>query len=221
VPTTGHTNKAKIDSFSIMTHLGLVAISLLLFFIVFLFLIPLHQPSYLGLALTCLIYLASYATTYFVYTSSLHRLWLHLEQVIRINDTTYELVNLSSYYDSEKSFLDALLQKAIGAIDDAEMGSIILVDKNTNRLQFESLVELDIDALRKINFTLQETFQFRLTNGRCDKAVVINNMKNINAKSTLTQVDQDTLLQASLKPICSTLSSPIRINDELYGMMMG
>lgn len=219
MPTTVRMKNVKIDSLSIQTHLCLLAVSLLLFILVFLFLIPIHQRSYLGLALICLIYLASYATAYFIYRSSLRRLWLHLEQVIRINDTTYELINLSSQYDTEKTFLDALLQKAVSAIGDAEMGSIILVDKKTNRLQFESVVGLDLDALRKINFTLEETFQFRSTQGRCDKTVVINNMKSINSKSTLTQEDQQALLSASIKPIGSTLSSPIRINGQLYGMM--
>ncbi|MGX9461444.1 sensor domain-containing diguanylate cyclase [Shewanella sp. A14] len=139
--------------------------------------------------------------------------------MVRINDTTYELVNLSSQYDSENAFLNALLHKAVNAIDDAEMGSIMLVDKHTHKLHFESVVGLNIDALQKIKFILDETFQFRLTQGRCDKAVLINNMKNINAKSTLTDEDQHALLHASIKPICSTLSSPIRIDGELYGMM--
>jgi diguanylate cyclase (GGDEF)-like protein len=143
------------------------------------------------------------------------RLWQHLEHVIYISDTTYELVNLSSQYDSEQAFLDALLLKAINVIDDAEMGSIILVDNQTNQLQFESVIGLNSDALQDINFTLKDTFLYRLTQGRCHKTVVIS---NINAKSP-KQYDQFVLPNASTKPICSTLSSPIRIDGELYGMM--
>jgi diguanylate cyclase (GGDEF)-like protein len=218
VKTQKRVSTKYIGYLDIKQHLLLLVIPLLLISIISFTAFD-TGSAYQFLSLIGCGYTTCYAITYFVHRQNMLRLWQHLEQVVHINDTTYELVNLSSQYDSEKTFLDALLQKAVSAIDDAEMGSIILVDKNTTRLQFESVVGLDIDALRKINFTLEETFQFRRTNGRCDKAVVINNMKNINAKSTLTNEDQHALLHASIQPICSTLSSPIRIDGELYGMM--
>ena len=219
VNTRGLINNKHIAYVDFTSHLLLLAVPLSLFIIIFTFAIPNNPFFYLSLFLVCGVYTLSYGIAYHIHKQNILRLWQHLEQVIHINDTTYELVNLSSQYNSENAFLDALLQKAVIAIDDAEMGSMILVDKNTSRLQFESVVGLDLEALRKINFTLEETFQFRSTNGRCDKAVVINNMKNINAKSTLTSDDQHALLHASTKPICSTLSSPIRIDGKLYGMM--
>lgn len=202
----------------ITQHLLLLVIPLLLISILTFVFID-ADKAYLYLLLICAGYVTSYAMTYYVHKQNMLRLWQHLDQVVRVNDTTYELVNLSNQYDSEKAFLDALLQKAVNAIDDAEMGSIILVDYVANRLQFESVVGLNIGTLRNINFTLEETFLYRLTKGRFDKAVVINNMQNINAKSTLTEDDQFVLLNASSKQICSTLSSPIRIEGELYGMM--
>ncbi|NCO73347.1 MAG: GGDEF domain-containing protein [Shewanella vesiculosa] len=219
VNTRGLINNKHIAYVDFTSHLLLLAVPLSLFIIIFTFAIPNNSFFYLSLFLVCGVYTLSYGIAYHIHKQNILRLWQHLEQVIHINDTTYELVNLSSQYNSENAFLDALLQKAVIAINDAEMGSMILVDKNTSRLQFESVVGLDLEALRKINFTLEETFQFRSTNGRCDKAVVINNMKNINAKSTLTSDDQHALLHASTKPICSTLSSPIRIDGKLYGMM--
>ncbi|MCT8988236.1 GAF domain-containing protein [Shewanella phaeophyticola] len=164
-------------------------------------------------------YAISYVISYFTHKQNIQRLWRHIEQILRINETTYELVKVSSQYDSEQDFIDALLLKAVTAVDDAEMGSIILIDNNTDRLQFGSVVGLDIDKLSQINFTLEETFLYRLTKGRLDRTVIINNMRNVNSQSTLTDDDQFVLLNASSKPICSTLSSPIRIDGELYGMM--
>nr|WP_303648567.1 sensor domain-containing diguanylate cyclase [Shewanella metallivivens] len=164
-------------------------------------------------------YAISYVISHFIHKQNIQRLWRHIEQILRINETTYELVKVSSQYDSEQDFIDALLLKAVTAVDDAEMGSIILIDNNTDRLQFGSVVGLDIDKLSQINFTLEETFLYRLTKGRLDRTVIINNMRNINSQSTLTDDDQFILLNASSKPICSTLSSPIRIDGELYGMM--
>ncbi|MCL1114235.1 sensor domain-containing diguanylate cyclase [Shewanella basaltis] len=203
---------------SVKQHLLLLVIPLLLISLVIFVLVE-TVNAYLYLSLVCIGYIISYLLTYFIHKQNIQRLWQHLDQVVRINDTTYELVNLSSQYDSEKTFLDALLQKAVNAIDDAEMGSIILVDHSANRLVFESVVGLNIDLLRSIHFTLDETFLYRKTEGRVDKTVLINNMRLINSKTTLTDDEQFVLLNASEKPICSTLSSPIRIDGELYGMM--
>jgi diguanylate cyclase (GGDEF)-like protein len=203
---------------SVKQHLLLLVIPLLLISLVIFVLVE-SVNAYLYLSLVCIGYIISYLLTYFIHKQNIQRLWQHLDQVVRINDTTYELVNLSSQYDSEKTFLDALLQKAVNAIDDAEMGSIILVDHSANRLVFESVVGLNIDLLRSIHFTLDETFLYRKTEGRVDKTVLINNMRLINSKTTLTDDEQFVLLNASEKPICSTLSSPIRIDGELYGMM--
>ena len=149
-----NTHKAYID---IKQHLLLLVIPLLLISILTFVFIDADQ-AYLYLLLICAGYVTSYAVTYYVHKQNMLRLWQHLAQVVRINDTTFELVNLSNQYDSEKSFLDALLQKAVNAIDDAEMGSIILVDNAANRLQFESVIGLNIETLRSINFTLEETF---------------------------------------------------------------
>jgi diguanylate cyclase (GGDEF)-like protein len=214
VKTQKRVSTKYIGYLDIKQHLLLLLIPLLLISIISFTAFD-TSSAYQFLSLIGCGYTTCYAITYFVHRQNMLRLWQHLEHVIHINDTTYELVNLSSQYDSEQAFLDALLLKAISVIDDAEMGSIILVDNQTNQLQFESVIGLNIDALQNINFTLKDTFLYRLTQGRCHKTVVIS---NINAKNP-KQYDQFVLPNASIKPICSTLSSPIRIDGELYGMM--
>lgn len=211
--------KKQIDNLDLKWHLLLLAMPMLLISILFIFVFPADELAGLKLLTLNCIYLVGYTCAYYIHKARLNRLWQHLEQVMHINDTTYELVHLSSHYHSEQSFLDALLAKAVSSIDDAEMGSIILVDKKTKHLHFECVIGLDIDALRTINFSLEETFEYRLTDGRCDRVVVINDMENINSDSTLSKEDQQTLLQASNEPIRSTLSSPIHIDGELYAMM--
>ncbi|MEC4727012.1 sensor domain-containing diguanylate cyclase [Shewanella sp. D64] len=139
--------------------------------------------------------------------------------MVHINETTFELVNLSSQYEDEQAFLDALLKKAVSSVDGAEMGCIIRVNKKDQSLYFESSVGIDIEKLRKISFQLDQSFEYRLTQGMNDKLVVIDNIENINAKSSLSIEDQERLLTAPIKPIRSTLSSPIHIDGELYAMI--
>lgn len=211
--------RKQIDSLDIKSHLLLLALPMGLFALLFLFAFPAEQDPLLKTALVCSIYLIGYSLSYYIHQGRLNRLWQHLEQVVHINDTTYELVHLSSQYHTEQAFLDALLNKAVCAIQGAEMGSIIRVDKHSHKLTFESVVGLDIDKLNLVDFTLEQSFEYRLTNGRCDKVVVINDMENINIDSPLTKEEQETFTAAAKAPIRSTLSSPIHIDGELYAMM--
>jgi GAF domain-containing protein len=99
------------------------------------------------------------------------------------------------------------------------MGSIIKVNEETHKLHFESVVGLDLNMLKQLNFSLEQSYEYRLTKGKCDRVVVVDDMKNINAASTLTGEEQHIWLTAAKQPKRSTLSSPIRIDGKLYGRL--
>ncbi|WP_342343066.1 sensor domain-containing diguanylate cyclase [Shewanella salipaludis] len=209
----------RIDNLSYRYHLLLLALPMLLFVLVFMFYPRLDAVTVLPLILLCTIYLFGYSLSYYLYQGRLSRLWQHLEQVVHINDSTFELVHLSSQYQDEHAFLNALLNKAVSIVDGAEMGSIISVDPETQKLNFESCVGMDLQKLRQVSFTLEQTFEYRLTQGRCDRVVVINDMENVNSGSSLSAENQRLLLTAAQIPIRSTLSSPIHIDGKLYAML--
>ncbi|MGB0894004.1 MAG: sensor domain-containing diguanylate cyclase [Parashewanella sp.] len=209
----------KIDRIDIRYHLLLLLLPIVLIIISFEIMMPAGQDNLLVTALMCMIYLVGYSLNFYLHQGRLNRLWLHLEHVININDSTFELVRLSNQYKTQHAFLTALLKKAVKVIDGAEMGSIILVDPKTSELHFDTVVGLDIQKLSQVRFPLEETFEYRLTNGRCDRVVVINDMSEINAKSGLSKEDQVTLLNSSNTPIRSTLSAPIHIDGKLYAML--
>ena len=211
--------RKKIDGIAIGYHLLLLVVPLVLFVLLFTFATPGSPLLLMPLILVCLVYLLGYSLAYYMHQGRLSRLWQHLEQVVNINDATYELVHLSSQYHDEHAFLDALLNKAVCVINGAEMGSIILVDPISHKLEFESAVGLDLDSLKQLNFTLEQSFEYRLTKGRCDRVVVVDDMLKVNAGSGLTADEQAILLSAAQKPIHSTLSSPIHIDGKLYGML--
>ncbi|MCL1091234.1 sensor domain-containing diguanylate cyclase [Shewanella profunda] len=208
-----------IDRLDYRYHLLLLIVPIVLFVLLFIFNAPAEGWSILPLLFVCLIYIFAYSLSYYLHQGRLSRLWLHLEQVVTINDAIYELAHLSSQYKDEHAFLDALLNKAVCIINGAEMGSIIKVNEISNKLHFESVIGLDLAKLKQLNLTLEQSFEYRLTNGKCDRVVVVNDMENINAGSSLSKEDQQTLLTVAKSPIRSTLSSPIRIDGKLYGML--
>lgn len=78
--------------------------------------------------LVCTIYIFGYSLNYYLHQARLNRLWQHLRQVVNINETTFELVNLSSHDKDEEAFLAALLKKAVSNVGGAEMGCIMKVN---------------------------------------------------------------------------------------------
>ena len=220
-PIKDSLKKKKIDSVDLKTHLALLATPMLLLLIGWgIFIGITHSAnSIANLILVAVIYLLGYSLSYYFHQGRLNRLWEHLQQVIHVNDTTFELVNIANQYHDERAFLNALLKKAVSSIDGAEMGSIIKVDPNDGALQFESTIGIDINKLRSVQFNLSQSFEYKLTKGKCDRVVVIDDMANINAHSTLSAEEQNALLTAPQAPIRSTLSSPIHIDGNLYGML--
>jgi|OM-RGC.v1.002873742 diguanylate cyclase (GGDEF)-like protein len=208
-----------IDRLDYRYHLLLLIVPIVLFVLLFIFNAPAEGRSVLPLLFVCLIYIFAYSLIYYLHQGRLSRLWLHLEQVVTINDAIYELAHLSNQYKDEHAFLDALLNKAVCIINGAEMGSIIKVNETSHKLHFESVVGLDLTKLKQLNFTLEQSFEYRLTDGKCDRVVVVNDMENINSGSGLSKKDQQTLLTVAKSPIRSTLSSPIRVDGKLYGML--
>ncbi|MCE9790295.1 sensor domain-containing diguanylate cyclase [Shewanella indica] len=211
--------KQKIDTLDLRYHLLLMLLPLLLIALLFWVTSPAGELPWLQWVGVSVIYFMAYSLGYFVHQGRLGRLWQHLEQVLGINEATFELVHLSSQYETEHAFLNALLGKAVAMIDGAEMGSIILVDPGSNKLHFESALGLDMTKLQRLNMTLEQSFAYRLTNGRCDRVVVVNDMRKLNAQSGLSPEAQALLLNAAAPPISATLSSPLHIDGKLYAML--
>ncbi len=209
----------RIDRLEVRYHLILLLFPIVLISVSFYFLAPFGEHNILGVSLTCLIYTIGYSLSYYLHQGRLNRLWQHLEHVISINDTTYELVSLSNQYKNQHAFLDALLKKAVTSINGAEMGSIILFDPETQKMRFEASVGMNNSRLKEVTFDLKDSFQYRLTNGKCDRVVVINDMGLSNSSSGLKKQEQEILLSASSAPIHSTLSTPIHIDGRLYAML--
>ncbi|MCL1127181.1 diguanylate cyclase domain-containing protein [Shewanella surugensis] len=216
-----HNNKNIIEQFDLKFHLVLLGsplILLILCWMIFFSAISQYQ-SMLTLSLVCIIYILGYSLSYYLHQGRLNRATEHLQQMHCINDITFELIPFSDQYENEASFLNALLKKAVSCIDGAEMGTIIRIDPSSNALYFESSVGIDLNKLRQVDFNLNQSFEHRFTDGRCDRVVIIDNMKHINEQNTLTKNEKTILFNAPIIPIYSTLSSPIHIDGQLYGLL--
>ncbi|MCL2912878.1 sensor domain-containing diguanylate cyclase [Shewanella corallii] len=200
-------------------HMFYLVMPLVIFVGLFLVVLgPTNIPwTLLGVAIAC--YLLCWGLDYVVCQRKLNDMCKHLEKVVQVNQTTYELMGLSSNYENEPEFLEALLRRSVDLVPGAEMGCIIILDEETQTLKFQTAIGMDLDLLQSLQLPLANSFSYRLTEGKCDRVVTINDMRGLNAETSFTQAQQDALMNAAHKPILSTLSSPIYVNGKLYAMM--
>lgn len=153
------------------------------------------------------------------YRYHLQRQWQHLCEALRINEITAELARNSAQYQTEEAFLEDLLRRAVMLIPGAEMGCLLKLQPGTGMLRYEAAIGMVLVKLRRINLPLEHTFQYKLTQGRCNKTLLINDLSKINATMPLSEQDKELLVNCSDLPIRATLATPIHIDGQLYGMI--
>ncbi|QSX34783.1 GGDEF domain-containing protein [Shewanella avicenniae] len=208
-------HSSELDDVRVSTsqHLLLLLVPMLLFgLLCWMFSGPGQYP-WLLLCGVGIIYYLAYSLGFFLYFSVLSHQRDKVHQLTQINDATMELMQLHQYCGSEHDFLSALLSKAMNLIPAAEFGSVIKVDEYSKRLQFEAAVGLDVKRLQQLNMQLHQTFQYKMTGGRCDRAILLNDTDGgIAADAHGAEHIADNRIRA-------TLSCPIHVDGKLYALL--
>lgn len=103
------------------------------------------------------------------------------------------------------------------AIEGAQKGSLLVVGDD-NLLEFKAVVGFNLDKLKKVKFRVEDTFLWNENNGNMKEACIINNSRKYNEERIDTEIDK-LLKKHGALDIKSTLSSPIIVNGEFYGML--
>ncbi|WP_052074570.1 sensor domain-containing diguanylate cyclase [Shewanella mangrovi] len=194
-------------------HILLLLVPMLLFgLLCWMFSGPGQYP-WLLLSGVGIIYYLAYSLGFFLYFSVLSHQRDKLQRLTQINDAAMELMHLHQYCSSEHDFLSALLSKTMNLIGGAEFGSVIKVDPSSKKLNFEAAVGLDIKKLQQLSMQLHQTFQYKMTGGRCDRAVLLNDTDGGIA------ADAHGAEQIADNRIRSTLSCPIHVDGKLYALL--
>jgi diguanylate cyclase (GGDEF)-like protein len=131
----------------------------------------------------------------------------------RIIALTHELMDIQN---TENAF-DKILEYAIGSIDHAVVGSIMLLEAD-NIMNFAASKGFDHDELKNIIFNLKDTFLWQKTNGKITGPVIVNDTQAFN-KSILAPDTYEAFEKVNIPIIQSTLSAPLFLNGKLYGML--
>jgi diguanylate cyclase (GGDEF)-like protein/PAS domain S-box-containing protein len=133
-------------------------------------------------------------------TLNLNKAMLKVSQSITVINNIDELFGL-------------ILEKAIGIIENAKFGSVLLLDEN-RMLKIVASKGYDIDAANDFSIPLDRSFQWLKTNGKIEKTIIINDIDELQG-IRLVNISKD----KNLYDVKSCISAPIMIENKLYGLV--
>jgi len=185
------------------------------FGMVLLFLFP-AVPAWLVLFLTTMatgILIAGFEHPhYLAYRQQVQR----KNEDLHFKDVIYDFVVESAKLDKREDLYNLILQKAVEAIPNAKMASLLKVTEGCH-MRFEAAYGHNMDILRTIELNIEETFSHVLTNGKYDRTVIVNDFHAFNQK-VLDEERYDTLNSAT-ESVESIISAPVLIDSKLWGMI--
>ncbi len=134
-----------------------------------------------------------------------------VSRLLKVNEAMLEVSHYIIGMDDIKLMFDLILEKAIGIIECAKFGSILILTDDKN-LEIAAFKGYDWEKIKKISIPVKESLLWYKTEGNMDRTVIINkedmmiNNKSVNMVTNTEGVE-----------IKSTIIAPIIIKGKLYG----
>lgn len=137
----------------------------------------------------------------------------------RTNDINNTLIKISedlSNYQDISALYQQMLDDTINLIEGADSGSILIYNKEKEIMEYVAAVSYNLDDLKKIVFKKEELFLYKTT-----RLKVPDIIKNPMVFDSININKEKFNMLHSIKAlnIKSTLSSPLYINGEFYGII--
>lgn len=140
-----------------------------------------------------------------------------LENNNMIRDVMLEVSNSIIGIDDSEKLLNLILSKIVNIIEDAEKGSILVL-KDNNSLEFKASIGFDLEKLKDISLSIEESFLWKASNGDIKKPCIIRDIRSFNSFN-LDTISYKSFENADALDIEASLSAPIIIDGNLYGMI--
>lgn len=119
--------------------------------------------------------------------------------------------------DDLESLFQQILEKTVSIFPSVEMGTVMLLQEN-RELSFAAAVGFDMEKLKWIKLPLKYSFLFAASRGKMDRPCIIEDVPAFVA-ANFDYIGQAFKDETQATPVRSTLTAPIRVNGELYGMI--
>lgn len=204
-------------------------IAKLLFFLSFIFLFNIvfsligRQYIYPGLSALSFAVLISQLVLFFLTVSALLFYYVvpmikEKEDTAALNRILYELLYKSVNAVNKEELYQFILDSAIETIPKAQKGCVLLLDEETNLLNFVAVKGYDFDILRTTYLSLEQTYLYREANGKIENTLIIHDPFGYD-RENFRDENIKTILTADAENVMSTLTTPIIFNNKLHGMI--
>lgn len=167
------------------------------------------------MSLNWLIVVAFFGETFKSYYQSIENI-KELEAKNRLTNLMYALLKEIAEKEDEKDIYDKILEAAIKAVPKSNYGSILL--NKDGKMHFVTSYGFIHEYLELVEFEVEETSLYVLTDGKMDKPVIINNLlKDVN--NALDDERLDLLIKAGIQKTRSSLTVPIFNRGNLEGIV--
>jgi len=133
-----------------------------------------------------------------------------INKLLKLKEAMLEISYSVIGVNNINALFDLILQKAIDSIENASIGTVLILDDNEN-LKIAAFRGYEIEESKKFSVKLKESIVWFKTKGNIDKAIIINDVDKTNKINFLAT-------NQNLK-IKSIISSPIVIDEKLYGFI--
>lgn len=137
-----------------------------------------------------------------------------LQEIYRVSTARQimlQMANDFNYLDTDQSVYEFILENCAKAVECSDLCSFMLVEKNDVRIVAKRGYN---DDVYNVTFEKDKTFLGMATNGKYDRAVIINDLTKF-LDIYHTEIKTETHAQL----LSSTLTCPIYIKKELFGIL--
>lgn len=137
----------------------------------------------------------------------------------RTNDINNRMIKISEELNNFKDINDLyneLLSQTINLINGAEYGSILIYNKEKDYMEYKACIGHDLEALSLVHLKKEELYLYNTT-GLLHPAIIKNPL--VFDRSRLKKQNFEELVKSKSLQIKVSLSAPLYINGEFYGLI--
>lgn len=134
---------------------------------------------------------------------------IKLEKFLKLRDAMLDVSQSVVKTGDMNLFYQMILNKAMEAIPNAELGTVLL--KKDDCLEVSAQSGFTIEGIKGFSVPLNESFIYRATQGRLDEIAKIDDLLTMGDYHKISSDGNED------KYIRSTITAPIYINDEFFG----
>ncbi len=140
-----------------------------------------------------------------------------LMQTNKTKDLLIDINHTILDFDNQVDFLNNILKKTVDTLPQATHGCVLnIIDDYTT--EYVAAYGYNLNDLQAVHLNLDETFLYVATEGKMDRPIIVGDIRNFN-KEYIQSSKFITFDEIHAYDVNASVSSPILIDNKLYGML--